>query len=126
MDFTVQTLKFCDKIKKSQLRIENSNPPPHIFQMVIDYENVFIPLNSEYLKMGGRSLQNPKKKTIMNSKCPCNPKTQNLEYLTNHTLLGENKPTTSIRTLENVGVGHLETFKFYNNEPLMPSSIRPP
>jgi len=93
--------------------------------MVIDYENVFTPLDSEHLKMGGGSPQNPKKKIIIKSKCPCNPKTRNLEYLMNHTLLGENKPTTSIRTLENGGVGQLETFKFYNNEPSMPSSIRP-
>jgi hypothetical protein len=35
----------------------------------------------------------------------------------NRTFLGENKHTTTIRTLENVRVHHFETLKFYKNKP---------
>jgi hypothetical protein len=48
------------------------------------------------------------------SKCPCNPKTPNLQYLTNLTLLGKNNSTINIKTFENGGVGHYKPFKFYN------------
>jgi hypothetical protein len=68
-------------------------------------------------KWGGRSSPNPPKKTAIGPKCPCNPKTPNLPYLENPTLLGKNNSTTSIRTLENGGVGHFKTFKIYNNDP---------
>ncbi len=65
---------------------------------------------------GGRSSPNPKNKTVIGSKCPCNPKTPNLPYLENLTLLGKNNSTTSIKTLENGGVGHFKTFKIYNSD----------
>jgi len=59
-------------------------------------------------------LQIPKKLKIR-PKCPCNPKTPNLQYLPNLTLLSKNNTTISFRTYENEGVGHLETIKFINN-----------
>jgi hypothetical protein len=34
-------------------------PPPISSKLVIDYENIFTPLDSEHLKMGGRSPPNP-------------------------------------------------------------------
>ncbi len=68
-------------------------------------------------KWGGRSSLNPKRKTAIGSKCPCNPKTRNLLYLPNPTLFGKNNSTTSFKTLENGGVGHFKTFKIYNNYP---------
>jgi hypothetical protein len=79
--------------------------------MVIDYENVFTSLESEHLKMGGRSSPNPKKKIAIGSKCPCNPKTPNLLYLANPPLNTKNNFTISFKTLENGGVGHLKTPK---------------
>jgi hypothetical protein len=60
-------------------------------------------------------LQIPKKKTKIRSKCPCNPKTPNHVYLANLTLFCKTNFTISFKTLENGGLGHLETFKFFNN-----------
>jgi hypothetical protein len=45
---------------------------------------------------------------------PCNPKTPNLLYLANHPLNIKNNSTINFKTLEKGGVGHLETFKFFN------------
>jgi hypothetical protein len=74
---------------------------------------------------GGRSPPNPKKKPQLGQNSHVTKKTPNLQYLANPTLLGQNNSITSFKTLENGGVGHFKTFKTYNNEPLMPSSIRP-
>jgi len=95
--------------------------------MVKDYDGFITPLYSKHLKMGGgTSPPNPKIKNAIRSKRPCNPKTLNLLYLPNPTLLSKTKHTISFRTLENGGLGNLETFKFYKNEPFIPSSIHPP
>jgi hypothetical protein len=51
MDCTVQTLKFYDKTEKVNQGLKSQTP--HIFQMVIDYEIFFTPLDLEHLKMGG-------------------------------------------------------------------------
>jgi hypothetical protein len=59
--------------------------------------------NRNTWKWEGRSPQNPKIKNAIKVKCPCNPKTLNLIYFTNRTLLGKTKHTTSIKTLENGG-----------------------
>jgi hypothetical protein len=83
--------------------------------MVIDYGGT--PLDSKHLKMGGRSSPNPKKKTAIGSKCPCNPKTPNPLYLRNPTILGINNSTNSFKTLENGRVHDFKTFKIYNNYP---------
>jgi hypothetical protein len=61
------------------------------------------------------SPQNPRIKSAIKLKQPYNLKTLNLIYLLNFTLLGKNKHTTSIRTLENGGLNHLQTFKFYES-----------
>jgi hypothetical protein len=83
--------------------------------MVIDYGGFFTSLDSKHLKMGGRSSPSPKKKIAIGSKCPCNPKTPNLQYLPNPTFLGKNNFTNSFKTLENGGVGHFKTLDTYHN-----------
>jgi hypothetical protein len=50
-----------------------------------------------------RSSPNLKKKIAIGPKCPSNPKTPNLPYLQNLTLLGTNNSTNSFKTLENGG-----------------------
>jgi len=64
---------------------------------------------------GGRSPPNPKTKSTTRSKCPCNQKTPNLQYLANPPLLGQNNSTTSFKTLENGGVGHFKTLNMHHN-----------
>jgi hypothetical protein len=59
-------------------------------------------------------LQIPKKNSKLGQKCPYNPKTPNLQYPPNLTVLSKNNTTISFRTHEKGGVGHLETFKFIN------------
>jgi hypothetical protein len=51
MDYTVQTLKFCDKTEKINQGLKSQTP--HIFKMVKDYGGFFRPLDSKHLKMGG-------------------------------------------------------------------------
>jgi len=113
MHFIVQNLKLCDKTKKVNQGLKSQTP--HIFQMVIHYGGCFTSLDSEHLKMVGWVIFKSQKKTTIGSKCPCNPKTPNLQYLPNPTLLSNNNPTNSFKTLENGGVGHFKTFNTYHN-----------
>jgi hypothetical protein len=102
MHFIVQTLKFCDKTKKVNQGLKSQTPPylPNGDTLWwVFYIIGFITLENG----GGRSFQNPKNKTTIGSKCPCKPKTPNLQYLPNPTLLGNNNPTNSFKTLENGG-----------------------
>jgi hypothetical protein len=116
MDYTVQTLKFCDKTEKVNQGLKSQTHP-----YLPNGEGlwwVFHTIGFKKLENGGgRSSPNPKKKIAIGSKWPCNPKTRNLLYLPNPTLFGKNNSTTSFKTLENGGVGHFKTFKIYNNYP---------
>ncbi len=57
----------------------------------------------------------PKKKIAIGSKCPCNPKTPNLQYLPNPTLLDKNNSTNSFKTLENGGGGGGRSLKKFKH-----------
>jgi hypothetical protein len=100
--------------RKSQPGTEKSNPPisSKWWYIMVGFLHLWI---QNTWKWGGRPLLNPKKKTTIGSKCPCNPKTPNLQSPPNPTLLGNNNPTNSFKTLENWGVGHFKTFNTYHN-----------
>jgi hypothetical protein len=93
--------------------LEKSNPP-----YLPNGEGlwwVFHTIGFTTLENGGVGHLQIPKKTAIGSKCPCNPKTPNLQYLANPTFLGNNNYTISFRTLENGGVGLFKTFKINNN-----------
>jgi hypothetical protein len=109
-----QTFKFCDSTTKVNQGLESQTPPylPNGDRL----GKLFYTTLLKTLENGRVGhLQIPKKKLKIRLKCPFNPKTPNPQYLPNLTLLRKNNTTTSFRTYENGGVGHLETFKFINN-----------
>jgi hypothetical protein len=114
MDYIVQTLKFCDKTEKVNHGLKSQTPPylPNGDRL----GEFFCSIMFRNLIIGGVGhLQIPKKRTTIRSKCPCNQKTPNFQYLANPTLLGQNNSTTSFETLENGGLGHFKTFNMYHN-----------
>jgi hypothetical protein len=114
MNYTVQTLKFCDKIRKVNQRLESQTPP--YLPNGDSVGELFYIIGFRTLENGGVGhLQILKKKTAIRSKCPSKTKTPNLVYLENLTLLNKNNSTTSFKTHENGGVGHFKTFNMYHN-----------
>ncbi len=105
--------QICDTQEKSTK--DWKVKPPHIFQMVTNQGNIFTPLDLKHMKMGRQVTSKSLKKIKIRPKCPCNPKTPNLQYLANPTLLSKNNTTINFRTDENGGIDHPKTFKLINN-----------